>query len=59
MSRKTIEVDSDMIDRTLEELAKLILRLDENPKKTRKEQNTIKKMKEIRDTLQDSVLMRN
>jgi hypothetical protein len=56
MSRKTIEFDSDMIDRTLEELAKLILRLDENPKKTRKEQNTIKKMKEIRDTLQDSVL---
>lgn len=45
-----------MIDRTLEELAKLILRLDENPKKTRREQNTIKKMKEIRDTLQDSVL---
>jgi len=59
MSRKTIEVDSDMIDRSLEELAKSILRLDENPKKTRKEQNTIKKMKEIRDTLQDSVLMRN
>ena len=56
MSRKTVEVDSDMIDRSLEELAKLILRLDENPKKTRKEQNTIKKMKEIRDTLQDSVL---
>jgi len=56
MSRKTIEVDSDMIDRSLEELAKLILRLYENPKKTRKEQNTIKKMKEIRDTLQDSVL---
>jgi len=56
MSRKTIEVDSDMIERTLEELAKLILRLDENPKKTRKDQNTIKKMKEIRDTLQDSVL---
>jgi hypothetical protein len=41
MSRKTIEVDSDMIDWTLEELAKLILRLDENPKKTRKDQNTI------------------
>jgi hypothetical protein len=56
MSRKTIEVDSDMIDRSLEELAKLILRLDENPKKTRKEQNTIKKIQEIRDTLQDSVL---
>jgi hypothetical protein len=56
MSRKTIEVDSDMIDRSLEELDKLILRLDENPKKTRKEQNTIKKIKEIRDTIQDLVL---
>ena len=56
MSRKTIEVDFDMIDRTVEELAKLILRLEKNPKKTRKEQNTIKKIQEIRDTLQDSVL---
>jgi len=56
MSRKTIEVDSDMIDRTLEELAKLILRLDKAPKKTRKENNTIKKIQEIRDTIQDSVL---
>ena len=56
MPRKTIEVDSDMIDRTLEELAKLILRIDKNPKKTRKEQNTIKKIQEIRDTIQDSVL---
>ena len=56
MSRKTIEVDSDMIDRTLEELGKLKLRLDENPKKTRKERNTIKKIQEIRDTLQDCVL---
>jgi hypothetical protein len=45
-----------MIDHSLEELAKLIIRLDNNPKKTRKEQNTIKKMKEIRDTIQDSVL---
>jgi hypothetical protein len=56
MSKKTIEVDSDMIDRTLEELGKLKLRLDENPKKTRKERNTIKKIQEIQDTLQDSVL---
>jgi hypothetical protein len=56
MARKTIEVDSDMIDKTLEDLAKLILRLKDNPKKTRKEQNTIKKIQEIRDTLQDSVL---
>lgn len=56
MSRKIIEVESDMIDKTLEDLAKLILRLDENTKKTRREKNTIKKIQEIRDTLQDSVL---
>ena len=56
MSKKTISVDSDTIDRALEELAKLILRLYKNPKKTRKEQNTIKKIQEIRDTIQDSVL---
>jgi Mor family transcriptional regulator len=56
MSRKTIEVDTGMIDQALEELAKLILRLDKNPKKTRKEQNMIKKIQEIRDTIQDSVL---
>ena len=56
MSRKTIEVDSDMIDQSLEELSKLIIRLDKNPKKTRKEQNTIKKIQKIRDTIQDSVL---
>ena len=49
MSRKTIEVDFDMIDRTVEELAKLILRLEKNPKKKRKEQNTIKKIQEIRE----------
>jgi hypothetical protein len=56
MSRKTIEVDSDMIDQSLEELSKLIIRLDNNPKKTRKDQNTIKKIQKIRDTIQDSVL---
>jgi hypothetical protein len=55
MSRKTIEVDSDMIDQSLEELSKLIIRLDNNPKKTRKDQNTIKKI-QVRDTIQDSVL---
>ena len=59
MSRKTIEVDSDMIDSSLEELAKLLLRLDKDPRRTRKEQNTIKKIQEIRDTIQDSVFMQN
>jgi len=56
MSKKTLAVDSDMIDLALDDLNKLILRLDKNPKKTRKEQNTIKKIQEIRDTIQDSVL---
>ena len=56
MSKKTLSVDSDMIDRALDELAKLILRLDKNPKKTRKELNTIKKIQEIRDTIQDAIL---
>ena len=56
MPRKTIEVDSDMIDHSLEELSKLIIRLDNNPRKTRKDQNTIKKIQVIRDTIQDSVL---
>jgi hypothetical protein len=56
MSRKTIEVDSDTIDQALEQLCRVMLRLDKNPKKSRKEQNTIKKIQEIRDTIQDSIL---
>jgi hypothetical protein len=56
MPKKTIEVDSKMIDLAVDELSKLIVRLDKNPKKTRKEQNTIKKIEEIRETIQDSVL---
>ena len=57
MARKTIEVDSDMIDKSLEQLAKLIIRLEENPKKTRKYRNTIKKIQGIRDTIRS--YMRN
>jgi hypothetical protein len=56
MPKKTIEVDSKMIDLAVEELSKLMVRLDKNPKKTRKDQNTIKKIEEIRETIQDSVL---
>jgi len=56
MRRKTIEVDSDMIDRSQDELSKLIIRLEKNPKISRKDRNTIKKIQEIRDTIQDSVL---
>ena len=56
MPKKTIEVDSKMLDLAVDELSKLMVRLDKNPKKTRKEQNTIKKIEEIRETIQDSVL---
>ena len=56
MPKKTIEVDSKMIDLAVDELSKLMVRLDNNPKKTRKDQNTIKKIGEIRETIQDSVL---
>ena len=45
-----------MIDLAVDELSKPMVRLDKNPKKTRKEQNTIKKIEEIRETIQDSVL---
>jgi hypothetical protein len=45
-----------MIDLALSELAKLIMQLDKSSKKTRKEQNLIKKIEEIRDTIQDAVL---
>lgn len=53
---KTLAVNSYMIDLALDDLTKLILWVDKNPKKTRKEQNTIKKIQEIRDTIKDSVL---
>ena len=56
MSKKTIAVDSKMLDLAVDELSKLMVHLDKNPKKTRKDQNTIKKIEEIRDTIQDSVL---
>ena len=56
MPKKTIEVDSKMIDLAVDELSKLMVRLDKNPKKTRKEQNTVKKIETIWETIQDSVL---
>ena len=45
-----------MIDFALGELAKLIMRLNKESKKTRKEQNLIKKIQDIRDTIQGAVL---
>ena len=45
-----------MIDLATEELAKLILHIEKNEKITRKEKNTVRKIRQIRDTIQDSVL---
>ena len=53
---KTLSVDSSTIDLALAQLAKLILGLNKNSKKTRKEQNLIKKIEEMRNTIQDAVL---
>lgn len=53
---KTLSVDAKVIDLALGELAKLILRLNENSKKTRKDMNLIKKIQGIRDTIQDAVV---
>jgi uncharacterized protein (DUF1778 family) len=58
-AEKTIEVDSKMIDLAVEELSKLMVRLDKNPKKTRKDQNTIKKIEEIRETYRILSSMQN
>jgi hypothetical protein len=56
MVKKTLAVDSQMIDLAIDELSKLVVHLEKNPKKTRKDQNTIKKIEGIRDTIQDSML---
>lgn len=48
LSKKTITVDSETIDQALSELANLVIR--------QKEQNTIKKIEEIRNTMQDAVM---
>ena len=40
-----------MIDLAVDELSKLMVHLDDNPKITRKDQNTIKKIQEIRGTI--------
>lgn len=53
---KTLSFDSSAIDLALSQLAKLIVGLNKNSKKTRKEQNLIKKREEIRDTIRDAVL---
>lgn len=53
---RTMPVDSKTIDFALDELAKVIVSLNKNAKKTRKDKNLIKKIQDIRDTIQDAVV---
>ena len=59
MAKKTIEVDSDMIDRSTEELAKLILRLGKNPKKLERNKTLLKKFKRFEIRYRTRSSMRN
>jgi hypothetical protein len=52
---ENLSVDGTKIDQVLSELAKLILRLSKNSKKSRKDQLLVKKITEIRDAIQDAV----
>ena len=50
---KTLTVDTDKIDQALNELAKMILRLNKKPKK---DTRLIKNITEIRDSIQDAIV---
>jgi hypothetical protein len=51
---KTLTVDGTKIDQVLGLIAKLIIRLNKSSKKSKKDQNLIKKITEIRDLIQDA-----
>lgn len=51
---KTLTVDGTKIDQVLGLIAKLIIRLNKSSKKSKKDQNLIKKITEIRDLVQEA-----
>ena len=53
---RILSVDGKKIDEVLDEFSKLIMRLERNAKKTRKDENLIKKISEIRDNIQDAIV---
>jgi hypothetical protein len=53
---KILSVDGERIDEVLNDFSKLIIRLEKNSKKTRKDHNLIKKITEIRDGIQDAII---
>lgn len=59
MSRKTIEVDSGMIDLAIDELSKLVLRLDKNPKNPGRKRTRLRKFKRFGIQYKIKYFMRN
>jgi hypothetical protein len=53
---RILSVDGKKIDEVLDEFSKLIICLEKNAKKTRKDENLIKKISEIRDNIQDAIV---
>ena len=51
---ETLTVDGTKIDQILGLIAKLIIRLNKSSKKSKKDQNLIKKITEIRDLIHDA-----
>jgi hypothetical protein len=53
---KILSVDGKKIDEVLNQFSKLIIPLEENSKKTRKDENLIKRITQIRDGIQDAII---
>jgi hypothetical protein len=53
---RILSVDGKKIDEVLDEFSKLIIRLEKKATKTRKDENLIKKISEIRDNIQDAIV---
>jgi hypothetical protein len=53
---KILSVDGKKIDEVLDEFSKLIIRLEKNSKKTRKDDNLIKKIRDIRNKIEDAIV---
>jgi hypothetical protein len=53
---ETLSVDAIKIDQAMNEVGKLLIHLNKISKKSRKEENIIKKITNIRDLIQDALL---
>jgi hypothetical protein len=53
---RILSVEGKKIDEVLDDFSKLIIRLQKNSKKTRRDKNLIKKITEIRGGIQDAII---